>query len=88
LLPSTNVAPTLAQRRLTFPLLYFFLLISKASHYRPRKIKHNLNAVESSRSQIVTLKQGQNIKYLPYAFTEYGALMAHKSPITNMLGTP
>jgi phage regulator Rha-like protein len=23
----------------------------------------------------VTLKRGQNIKYLPYAFTEYGALM-------------
>jgi hypothetical protein len=29
-----------------------------------------------SRSQIVTLKRGQNIKYLPYAFTEHGALMA------------
>ena len=29
-----------------------------------------------SRSQFVTLKQGQNIKYLPYAFTEHGAIMA------------
>jgi len=29
-----------------------------------------------SRSQFVTLKRGQNIKYLPYAFTEHGALMA------------
>lgn len=29
-----------------------------------------------SRSQIVTLKRGQNIKYLPYAFTEHGAVMA------------
>lgn len=29
-----------------------------------------------SRSQIATLKRGQNIKYLPYAFTEHGALMA------------
>ena len=28
-----------------------------------------------SRSQIVTLKQGQNIKYLPYAFTEQGIAM-------------
>ncbi len=28
-----------------------------------------------SRSQNVTLKRGQNIKYLPNAFTEYGALM-------------
>lgn len=32
--------------------------------------------VMRSRSQIVTLKQGQNIKYLPWAFTEHGALMA------------
>jgi hypothetical protein len=33
-------------------------------------------AVQRSRSQIVTLKQGQNIKYLPHAFTEHGAIMA------------
>ena len=30
----------------------------------------------SSRSQSVTLKRGLNIKYLPYAFTEHGAIMA------------
>ncbi|SRR5260221_2060990 len=29
-----------------------------------------------SRSQSVTLKRGQNIKYLPRAFTEHGAIMA------------
>src|SRR5207248_422838 len=29
-----------------------------------------------SRSQIVTLKRGANVKYLPWAFTEHGALMA------------
>lgn len=29
----------------------------------------------SSRSQIVTLKQGQHIKFLPYAFTEQGVAM-------------
>ena len=28
-----------------------------------------------SRSQFVTLKQGQNIKYAPFAFTEHGILM-------------
>jgi len=28
-----------------------------------------------SRSQFVTLKQGENIKYLPYAFTEQGIAM-------------
>ena len=32
-------------------------------------------ATSSSRSQIVTLKQGQNIKYLPYVFTEQGVAM-------------
>ena len=29
-----------------------------------------------SRSQIATLKRGQNIKHLPHAFTEHGAIMA------------
>jgi len=32
-------------------------------------------ATLNSRSQIVTLKQGKNIKYLPYAFTEHGVAM-------------
>ncbi len=32
-------------------------------------------AISRSRSQIVTLKRGQNIKYLPYAFTEQGIAM-------------
>jgi phage regulator Rha-like protein len=31
----------------------------------------------------VTLKRGQNIKYLPYAFTEHGAIMA-----ANVLNSP
>lgn len=33
-------------------------------------------AWQRSRSQIVTLKRGGNIKYLPHALTEYGAIMA------------
>jgi ORF6N domain len=33
------------------------------------------NAVLGSRSQIVILKPGQNIKYLPYVFTEHGVVM-------------
>ena len=33
-------------------------------------------SLRHSRSQIVTLKRGQNIKYLPYVFTEHGALQA------------
>jgi hypothetical protein len=32
-----------------------------------------------SRSQFVTLKKGQNIKYLPYAFTENGVAMLSDS---------
>ena len=30
---------------------------------------------EASRSQIATLKRGENIKYLPFAFTEHGVMM-------------
>ena len=33
-------------------------------------------SVPSSRSQNATLKRGQNIKYLPLAFTEHGAIQA------------
>ena len=36
-----------------------------------------------SRSQIVILKRGMNIKYLPYAFTENGAIM-----VANVLNSP
>ena len=39
--------------------------------------------VQRSRSQIVILKRGQNIKFLPYAFTEHGAMMA-----ANVLNSP
>ena len=35
------------------------------------------------RSQIATLKRGQHLKYLPYAFTEHGAIMA-----ANVLNSP
>lgn len=47
-----------------------------------------LTAVEAeslrrSRSQSVTLKRGQNVKYAPFAFTEHGALMA-----ANILNSP
>ena len=36
-----------------------------------------------SRSQSVILKRGQNVKYLPYVFTEHGAIMA-----ANVLNSP
>ena len=41
-----------------------------------RLTQEEAKALQVSRSRTVTLKRGQNIKYLPYAFTEYGALMA------------
>ena len=34
-----------------------------------------LELAKSSRSQFVTLKRGQNIKFAPYAFTEQGVAM-------------
>ncbi len=36
-------------------------------------LRHSM--LSGSRSQIVTLKRGSNIKYRPYAFTEHGILM-------------
>jgi hypothetical protein len=41
-----------------------------------RLTQQEAKALRASWSHIVTLKRGHNIKYLPYAFTEYGALMA------------
>ena len=37
--------------------------------------RNEAEAILRSRSQFVTLKRGQNIKYLPYAFTEQGVAM-------------
>ena len=34
-----------------------------------------INKADSLRSQFVTLKQGQHLKYLPYAFTEQGVVI-------------
>ena len=48
-----------------FPAHFMFLLTSTEAE-----------ELQRSRSQFVTLKQGQNIKYLPNAFTEHGAIMA------------
>ena len=46
----------------------------------PDDFMFQLTLDECSRCQIGTLniKQGQNIKYLPYAFTEYGIAMLSK----------
>ena len=39
--------------------------------------------IQRSRTQFVTLKRGQNIKYVPSAFTEHGAIMG-----ANVLNSP
>jgi len=54
----------------------------------PSDFMFKLTAAESesvlrSRSQIAILKRGTNIKYLPHAFTEQGAIMA-----ANVLNSP
>lgn len=41
-----------------------------------RLAKNEAEEFRRSRSQIATLKRGQNIKYLPRVFTEHGAIMA------------
>ncbi|MFQ5849309.1 MAG: ORF6N domain-containing protein [Candidatus Binatia bacterium] len=48
-----------------------------------RLTREEAAAIVRSRSQSVILKRGANIKYLPYAFTEHGAIMA-----ANVLNSP
>ena len=55
------------------PDFMFQLTQEEAQALRSQSVTSN---VAGSRSQIVTLKRGSNIKYLPYAFSEHGAVMA------------
>ena len=48
-----------------------------------RLTREETMALPHSRSQSVILKRGANIKYLPYVFTEHGAIMA-----ANVLNSP
>jgi len=48
-----------------------------------RLTREEAAALARSRSQSVILKRGENIKYLPYVFTEHGAIMA-----ANVLNSP
>jgi len=50
--------------------------LTKAEHDNMRsRIVTTSQRKSLSRSQNVTLKRGQNVKYLPYAFTEQGVAM-------------
>ena len=53
------------------------------SDFMFRLTRSEAEALSHSRSQVVMLKRGQNIKHLPYAFTEHGAIMA-----ANVLNSP
>jgi len=54
-----------------FPKDFMFQLTKEELDY----LRSQFVTSNSSRSQFVTLKRGQNIKYLPYAFTEQGVAM-------------
>jgi len=61
--------------------------VKRNSERFPRDFRFQLTSAEAagSRSQFVTLnlRRGQNIKFLPYAFTEHGAIQA-----ANVLNSP
>lgn len=64
------------RNRERFPEDFMFQLTWKEANNLKSQIVTMKNAKsEKSRSQIVTLKRGYNIKYLPYAFTEQGIAM-------------
>jgi hypothetical protein len=61
-----------------FPADFMFRLTTEESErllFQTGISKQERHQTHRSRSQIVTLKRGQNIKYRPYAFTEQGVAM-------------
>jgi hypothetical protein len=59
-----------------FPADFMFQLTwEEAKDWRSHFVTSDVEGTEESRSQIVTLKRGGNIKYRPYAFTEQGVAM-------------
>jgi hypothetical protein len=61
-----------------FPADFVFQLTRAEAEMatRSRSQFATLNDGAALKSQIATSKRGMNIKYLPYAFTEHGAIMA------------
>lgn len=59
-----------------FPDDFMFQLTwAEVVSLRSQSVTLNTSAPEPSRSRVVTLKRGQNVKYAPYAFTEQGVAM-------------
>ncbi len=63
--PTKRLNEQVKRNKDRFPADFVFRLTSEEAR-----------GIDAPRSQIATLKKGQNIKHLPYAFTEHGALMA------------
>jgi hypothetical protein len=61
---TSAVNQAVKRNRTRFPTDFMFQLTEQEAR-----------ALAASRSQIVILKRGQNLKYLPYAFTEQGIAM-------------
>jgi len=59
-----------------FPDDFVFQLTREESEGLSRSQFATLNNPGNLKSQTATSKRGSNVKYLPYAFTEHGALMA------------
>jgi hypothetical protein len=59
-----------------FPDDFMFRLTrEEAASLRPQRALLTERSRQGSRSQIVTLNRGENVKHLPYAFTEQGVAM-------------
>jgi hypothetical protein len=59
----------------------FLLELTNAEAANLQRLRFQQDTI--SRSQIVTLKHGKNVKFRPFAFTEHGAIMA-----ANILNSP
>ena len=70
--PTKRLNEQVKRNKDRFPADFVFRLTSEEAR-----------GIDAPRSQIATLKKGQNIKHLPYAFTEHGAIM-----VASVLNSP
>lgn len=70
--PTKRLNESVKRNNRRFPIEFMFVLTKEETkNLRLQNVTSNWG----SRPQIATLKRGQNIKYLPYAFTEQGVAM-------------
>ncbi|MBF0123057.1 MAG: ORF6N domain-containing protein [Candidatus Omnitrophica bacterium] len=73
--PTKRLNEQVKRNRKRFPEDFMFRLTRDEHKSLISQISISKN-VDRSRSQFATLKRGKNIKYLPYVFSENGAVMA------------